>query len=81
MPDEELEKRVVRLEDGHWRVQTDTGQIEKDEIARLREYLDEIRMPYKTDKDGIGIEGAIKWEDIDERLQFFYDGIAEVYPF
>lgn len=73
--------RVVRIIDGYWRIKTAEGEIDVEEVARLKAYLDEIRYPYEIDQHGIAIHGSILWEEIEECLVHFYDGIAVVIPF
>ena len=76
-----METRIVTKIDGKWRISTEKGEIDSREMRSLQEYLDEIRYPYKIDDDGIGIEGTLGRDDVCERLEHFYDEIAEVYPF
>lgn len=76
-----MEARIVSPTDGYWRIQDDKGDISKEEQAKLQAFLDKIQMPYEIDAYGIGIHGSVLWEEIDEHLSLFYDGVAEVYPF
>lgn len=73
--------RVVRIIDGYWRIQSSEGEIDHEEVARLKVYLDEIRYPYELDQHGIAIHGSMLWTEVEERLVHFYDGIAVVVPF
>lgn len=76
-----LPNRIVRLEDGCWRIRPDDGELDGAEQEELRAYLDEIRLPYRIEHARLCIPGSISWEELDERLRHFYDGRAEVYPF
>ena len=72
-----METRVVRKIDGKWRISTDKGEIDFRELRSLQNYLAEIRYPYQIDDNGIGFEGTLGWNDVCERLERFYDGMAE----
>jgi hypothetical protein len=76
-----LPNRIVRLEEGYWRIRADEGELEAAEQEELRAYLDEIRLPYRIQHGRLCVPGSISWEELDERLQHFYDGRAELYPF
>jgi len=76
-----MNQRIVRITDGYWRIATPDGEICAEEMTNLKCYLDEIRYPYEIDQHGIGIHGSILWNEIEERLLHFYDGIADVIPF
>ena len=81
----ELPKRIVRLEEGQWRISSDQGPLNASEQEELKDYFDEIRFPYRM-FDGRPcvppcVPETVSWETIFERLEFFYDGQAEVYPF
>ena len=77
----DMDKRIVRLEDKLWRIRTDIGEISESEQVELKEYFNEIRMPYKIIADSLCVPGKVDIELIFERLEHFYDGRAEVYPF
>jgi len=76
-----MDKRIVRLEGDLWRVRSDQGELDTAEQQELREYYDEVRMPYRVDGGKPCVLGSISWEALYERLEHFYDGRAEVYPF
>jgi len=76
-----MTKRIVRLEGNLWRVRSEQGELDAAEQQELRDYFDEIRMPYRIDHGGPCVLGSISWEALFERLEHFYNGRAEVYPF
>ena len=76
-----MDQRIVRIVDGYWRIRTPDGDICTEETANLKVYLEEIRYPYEVDQHGIAIHGSILWNEIEERLLHFYDGVADVIPF
>jgi hypothetical protein len=73
--------RVVRLEDGYWRIRSAKRDIGADEQRRLIEYFAEIRLPCKIIGGRIRVPDSVPWSDISERLEHFYDGNADVLPF
>jgi hypothetical protein len=78
---ESMPKRIVRLEGELWRIRPDHGELDAAEQQELRDYFDEIRMPYRLQHGRLCVPGSISWEALYERLEHFYDGRAEVYPF
>ena len=76
-----MEKRIVRFEDNMWRIRTDTGELPQSERSELIEYLGEIRFPYRLVGDCLCIIGEIDRATVFERMEYFYDGRAEVFPF
>ena len=76
-----MEKRIVRVEDGFWRIRTELDEITAQEQNDLIEYFNEIRFPYQIISKRLCVPDAMRWADIRERLEHFYDGWAEVYPF
>jgi hypothetical protein len=76
-----MPKRIVRLEGDSWRIRPDQGELDAAEQQELRSYFDEIRMPYRLEHGRLCVPGSVSWEVIYERLNHFYDGRAEVYPF
>ena len=76
-----MDKRIVRLEDGFWKISTETGGLSKLEQEELEEYFNEIRMPYRIISDSLCISGVVDRDAIFERMKHFYDGRADVYPF
>ena len=76
-----LPNRIVRLEEDSWRIRPDQGELDTVEQQELRDYLNEIRLPYRIEHGRLCIPGSISWETLYERLAHFYDGRAEVYPF
>ena len=76
-----MKARVVRVEDGFWRIRSRNREIGAEEQARLVEYFSEIRFPYKIIGGKLRVPESVPWKSISERLQHFYDGDAEVYPF
>ena len=73
--------RIVRLENNLWRIRPQQGEIDVAEEQELREYFDEVRLPYRIENGRACIVGSIGWDALYERLQHFYEGRAEVYPF
>ncbi len=76
-----MTKRIVRLEENLWRIRPEQGELDAVEQQELRDYFDEIRMPYRLRGGGACVLGSISWEALYERLEHFYAGRAEVYPF
>ncbi len=64
-----------------WRIRTDTGELPESERAELIEYFDEIRLPYLLAGDCLCIVGIIDKDTVFERMEHFYDGCAEIFPF
>lgn len=76
-----MDKRIIRLEENLWRIRTDAGELPETERMELIEYFDEIKLPYRIVGDCICIVGEIDREAVFERMEHFYDGRAEVFPF
>lgn len=76
-----MEKRIVRLEKDLWRIRTDAGELPKSEQVELIEYFDEIKLPYCLADGCLYIVGEVGRDAVFERLEHFYDGRAEVFPF
>jgi hypothetical protein len=76
-----METRIVRLEDGFWRIRTDTGELSESEQNELKKYFDEIKIPYRIIAGSLCVSGGVDREAIFERVEHFYEGRAEVYPF
>ena len=76
-----MEKRIVRLEEDLWRIRTDAGELPESEQMELIEYFDEIKLPYRLNDGALCIVGEVAREAVFERLEHFYDGRAEVFPF
>jgi hypothetical protein len=41
-----MRKRIVRLEGNLWRIRSDQGELDAAEQQELRNFFDEIRIPY-----------------------------------
>ena len=76
-----MEKRIIRFEEDLWRIRTDAGELPETERMELIEYFDEIKLPYRLVGDCLCIVGGIDREAGFERMEHFYDGRAEVFPF
>lgn len=76
-----MEKRIVRLEEGSWRIRTGIGELPKSEQIEVIEYFDEIKLPYRLIDGCLCIVGDVDRESVFERLEHFYDGRAEIFPF
>lgn len=76
-----LPARIVRVEEGFWRIRPDKGELDGVEQDELEDYFAEIHMPYRMIDGRLCIPDAISWETLYERLSHFYDGRAEVFPF
>lgn len=76
-----MEKRIIQFEDNMWRIRTDAGELAQSERSELIEYFDEIRLPYRLVDDRLCIIGEIDRDTLFERIEHFYDGRAEVFPF
>ncbi|MBU0945173.1 MAG: hypothetical protein KJ804_07995 [Proteobacteria bacterium] len=76
-----MEKRIVRLEEDLWRIRTDAGELSESERIELIEYFDEIKLPYRLNDSALSIVGEVDRKAVFERLEHFYDGRAEVFPF
>jgi len=64
-----------------WRISPDRGELDAVEQQELRDYFDEIRLPYRIEGGRLGVSGSLSWETLDESLTHFYAGRAEVFPF
>ena len=73
-----LKTRLLRLENGAWRISAGRREIPGSEQRELKEYLDEIRMPYIVTDDSVCIHGNVSLADVLERIEYFYDGWADV---
>lgn len=76
-----MDTRIIRIEGEFWRIRTDTGELSESEQNELKEYFDEIKMPYRIIAGRLCVSGAVDREAIFERMEHFYEGRAEVYPF
>ena len=76
-----MPSRIVRLENNLWRIRPEHGEIDGAEEQELRDYLDEVGLPYRIENGRACVLGTIGWEELYERIQHFYEGRAEVYPF
>jgi len=76
-----MEKRIVRLEEDLWRIRTDAGELSKSEQIELIEYFDGIKLPYCLAGGCLCIVGGVGRDAVFERLEHFYDGRAEMFPF
>lgn len=76
-----MEKRIVRFEKDLWRIRTDAGELPEPERMELIEYFAEIKLPYRLSDGCLCIVGEVGREAVFERLEHFYAGRAEVYPF
>ncbi len=73
--------RIVRVEEGYWRIRSPKRVIKAEERTKLVEYFWEIGFPYKLIGEEVRVPDSLGWEDISKRLGYFYDAEAEVYPF
>ncbi len=76
-----MEKRIVRFENELWRIRTDGGEIPEPEQKELEEYFAEIKLPYRLVDGRLCVAGGVDRDAVFERLEHFYDGWAEVFPF
>ncbi len=76
-----MDKRIIRLEDGFWRIRTGIGELSESEQEELKEYFDEIRMPYRIIASSLCISDGVDRDAMFEMMEHFYEGRAEVYPF
>ncbi len=76
-----MEKRIVRFEENLWRIRTDAGELSESEQRELIEYLSETKLPYCHAGGSLCIVGSVSRGTVFERLEYFYDGSAEVFPF
>ncbi len=76
-----MEKRIIRFEEDLWRIRTDAGELPEAERMELTEYFEEIKLPYRLVDDCLCIVGEIDREAVFDRMEHFYDGRAEVFPF
>lgn len=76
---EKTQVRIVRKEQSRWIIRTRENNLLKlEEGEKLKEYLDEIRFPYRDVNGEIEISEKVAWTAIHECLSHFYDGIADV---
>lgn len=73
-------KRIVRPKEGYWSIRSAGREITAEEQAKLIEYFQEIRFPYRIVAGRLRIPQSVPWGEIFERLAHFYDGTAEVCP-
>jgi hypothetical protein len=76
-----MKMRIVRVEDGYWRIRSERREIRAKEQSELIDYFNEIRFPYRVIAGRLCVPESVPWSDIYERLQHFYDGRAQVFPF
>ena len=76
-----MQIRIVRLENGFWRIRTDDGELPAKEQDDLKAYFDEIEMPYQIESGRLRVLDRVTSAEILEKVTHFYDGVAEVYPF
>lgn len=76
-----MKERIVRLEKGMWCIRSDAGELHDSEQKELIEYFNEIKLPYRLSAGRLYIDGGVDRNAVFERLQHFYDGRAEVFPF
>jgi hypothetical protein len=76
-----VRKRIVRVEDGYWRIRSEKRELRATEHRELIEYFDEIRFPYEVINGRVRVPESVDVQDIFERLEHFYEGRAEVLPF
>ena len=76
-----MDKRIIRLEDDFWKIRTDIGELSESEKKELKEYFDEIRMPYRIINGRLCVSAGVDKASIFEMMEHFYEGRAEVYPF
>ena len=76
-----MDKRIIRLEGKFWKIRTDIGDLSESEQNELKEYFNEIRMPYRIIDGSLCVPDGVDRSLIFERMEYFYDGRAQVYPF
>ena len=76
-----MEKRIIRLEQDLWRIRTDVGELSDSERKELIIYFEEVGLPYRHIGGCLSIVGEVDKDSVFERLNHFYDGRAEIYPF
>ena len=76
-----LSPRVVRLEGKLWRIRPDRGELDAAEQQELRDYFGEVGLPYRIEQGRLCVPESISWATLSERLEHFYAGRAEIYPF
>ena len=76
-----MKTRVVRVEDGYWRIRSGKRELRAEEQQALVDYFREIRFPHRVVGGRVHVPESVPWSDIYERLQHFYDGRAEVLTF
>lgn len=59
----------------------DAGELNESEQKELIDYFDEIKLPYRLFDSYLCIDGGVTRDVVFERLEHFYDGRAEVFPF
>lgn len=62
-------------------IRTDTGEISASERKELTEYFDEVKLPYRFVGGCLCIPCKVDRDAVLERVEHFYDGRAEVFPF
>ena len=75
-----MEQRIISKEhDGHWHIKMQSLEaVSPKELEDLVEYFLEIQLNYSKSGGVICVNGAIPLTDVIERIEFFYDGVADV---
>ncbi len=76
-----MEKRIVRLEDELWRIRTDAGELPDSERKELEKYFGEVGLPFRIVDGRLCVSGDVDMNVVIERLEHFYEGRAQVFPF
>ena len=75
---EKLPKRLITLEGGYWRIRTEHGDLDSNEVQDLLEYFKEIRFPYRFIRRELCILEGVSKDAVKEMLDLFYDGWADI---
>jgi len=63
-----LPGRIVRMEQGFWRIRLDRGELDAVEQQELEDYFGEIRMPYRIRGGRLCIPESVSWVSLHGRL-------------
>jgi len=76
-----MKTRVVREKEGYWRIRCGMRGISHKERDRLVKYFQKIKFPYEIIESQVVVPTNVDRETIFNKLEKFYEGEANIYPF
>ena len=76
-----MKTRVLREEEGYWRIRCGKREISNEERDRLVKYFRKIKLPYEIIESRVVVPASVGRAEIFSKLEVFYEGDADVYPF